>query len=61
LIKAFGIRFQPETTMDRYEESLLTYIEDKKRVVEGGHVKHSKRKSSPVSYDTDFFSQLDDL
>jgi non-homologous end joining protein Ku len=56
-------RLDADTMMDKYEDSLKAYIEDLKVIAKGGKIKaKTKFKSkSPVSYDLDFFSQLDSL
>lgn len=62
LIKACNItRFDPSVTNDMYEDSLLKYIDEKKKEVKGGKLKVRAKARSPVSYEVDFFSQLDAL
>ena len=62
MLTAFELpTFMPDITEDRYEEALLAYIEELKRIAKGGKAKMRARPKKPVSYEEDFFSQLDAL
>ena len=62
MLSAFELpTFMPDITEDRYEEALLAYIEELKRVANGGKAKMKARPKKPVSYEEDFFSALDAL
>jgi hypothetical protein len=62
MLSAFELAtFMPAMTEDRYEDALLGYIEELKRIAKGGKAKMKARTKQPVSYDEDFFSQLDAL
>jgi hypothetical protein len=60
MLSAFEIpTFMPAMTKDRYEDTLIGYIEELKRISKGGKVKMKVKTKNLVSYDEDFFSQLD--
>lgn len=62
MLSNFSLRgFDPEMTNDRYEAMLKTYIDELTHIAAGGKIKPRLKIKTPVSFEDDFFSQLESL